>query len=171
MANPAYIIRPATIDDVPALAALHVATFNETHGRGPGSPTYDLRAFQWKNAFEARDDSWFCLVIEKADGGLIGFAKGQPYHQDDHAEYKGELNKIYLLRSFQKLGWGRQLICKVAEEFIRRGISSMLLFGDAHNPSNQFYEHMGAQKLYAKNGAFHGGYGWPDLQRLISFCA
>jgi hypothetical protein len=46
----------------------------------------------------------------------------------------------------------------------------MLLFGDAGNPSNRFYEALGADKLFASNGEFHGGYGWRDLQRLASFC-
>ena len=47
----------------------------------------------------------------------------------------------------------------------------MLLFGDATNRSNGFYEVMGAQKLYASNGEFHGGYGWPDLVSLASLCS
>jgi hypothetical protein len=46
----------------------------------------------------------------------------------------------------------------------------MLLFGDAQNPSNGFYEALGAERLYAANGEFHGGYGWRDLQRLASIC-
>ena len=68
------------------------------------------------------------------------------------------------------MGIGRQLICSVGHEFIRRGISSMLLFGDEKNPSNAFYEIMGAEKLIAPNGEFHGGYGWKDLQKLIANC-
>ena len=87
-----------------------------------------------------------------------------------HAEFSGELNKIYLLRKYHKLGLGRQLVCNVANEFIKRGINSMLLFGDAINPSNKFYEQMGAEKLFAKNGEFHGGYGWTDLKKLVANC-
>ncbi|MEJ0101986.1 MAG: GNAT family N-acetyltransferase [Bacteroidota bacterium] len=68
------------------------------------------------------------------------------------------------------MGAGRQLICSVAHEFISRGISSMLLFGDEQNPSNRFYEIMGAEKLIAKNEEFHGGYGWRDLKKLIANC-
>jgi hypothetical protein len=26
---------------------------------------------------------------------------------------------------------------------------------------------MGAERLYAANGEFHGGYGWRDLHRLL----
>ena len=162
-----FKIREATINDVSALATLHVETFNETHGMHPNAPTYELREYQWQKAFQ-EDQNWFCFVIESKNGRLIGFAKGQPYNHVDHKEFSGELNKIYLLRKYHKLGLGRQLVCKVANEFLRRAINSMLLFGDANNPSNQFYERMGAIKLFAKNGEFHGGYGWTDLSKLVA---
>jgi len=44
----------------------------------------------------------------------------------------------------------------------------MLLFGDAKNPSNGFYEAFGAERLYSQHGSFHGGYGRPDLPRLLT---
>jgi len=168
--NASFKITEATISDVPALAALHVQTFNETHGFHPGGPTYELREYQWQKMFQQKDESWFCFVMEDEPRKLIGFAKGQPYQHADCPGFTGELNKIYLLNNYHKRGLGRQLICKVAHEFIRRGIGSMLLFGDANSPSNGFYERMGAEKLFAKNGGFHGGYGWKDLQDLITNC-
>ena len=163
-----FKIREATINDVPAIAALHVETFNETHGGHPDGPTYELREYQWRKAFQDKNESWFCFVIEDWDGALIGFAKGQPYNHIDHNEFAGELNKIYLLRKYHSLGLGRELLCRVAHKFIQQGIFSMLLFGDEKNPSNGFYEQMGATKLFAKNGEFHGGYGWRDLQSLFT---
>lgn len=162
-----YTIREAVSADMPALAALHVTTFNETHG-GLNSPTITTRKLQWENIFQHNDESWFCFVIEKQNEGLIGFAKGQSYNHAEHSEFSGELNKIYLLRKYHKLGLGRQLVFKIANEFIKRGINSMLLFGDANNPSNKFYEQIGAKKLFAKNGEFHGGYGWTDLEKLVA---
>ena len=82
--------------------------------------------------------------------------------------FRDNLIKIYLLRKFHKRGLGRELICRVAREFVQRGVHSMLLFGDENNPSNKFYEHMGAEKLFAANGEFHGGYGWTDLKKLLA---
>jgi ribosomal protein S18 acetylase RimI-like enzyme len=155
-----FTIRKATADDVSELAALHVTTFNETHGPGP---TLELRQWQWEKAFQDKDRDWFCFVVQDENGKLVGFAKGQRYDHSDIPGYSGELNKIYLLRQYQKLGLGRQLIRSVADEFQRRGISSMLLFGDAASPSNGFYEKMGGEKLFAKNGEFHGGYGWKAI--------
>jgi hypothetical protein len=58
----------------------------------------------------------------------------------------------------------------VARRFLERGITSMLLFGEARNPSNGFYERLGGEKLFSKTGEFHGGYGWRDLRKLVSVC-
>ena len=68
-----FLIRYATADDVPALARLHVTTFIETHG-GRG-PTCEVREWQWREAFATPDGRWFCFVIERKDGGLVGFAR------------------------------------------------------------------------------------------------
>jgi len=53
---------------------------------------------------------------------------------------------------------------------MERGVTSMLLFGDAMNSSNRFYEAFGAERRYADTGEFHGGYGWRDLGALVARC-
>ena len=166
-----FSIREATLADVPVLARLHVTTFNETHAplRMDG-PTYEVREYQWRQTFQSADGSWFCFVIEGPIGELIGFAKGQRYAHSDQPDFAGELNKLYLLREYHRRGLGRRLLGHVARRFLSQGINSMLLFGDARNPSNGFYEALGADKLFAANGEFHGGYGWRDLRQLASVC-
>jgi ribosomal protein S18 acetylase RimI-like enzyme len=166
-----YIFREATPTDVPALARLHVATFNETHAPVLGNgPTYEVREYQWRQIFQMMDGTWFCFVIEDPNGELIGFAKGQRYAHTDQPDFAGELNKIYLLREYHRHGLGRRLVGHVARRFLSQGISSILLFGEARNPSNGFYERLGAEKLFSKTGDFHGGYGWRDLRSLASRC-
>ena len=164
-------IREATPADVPALARLHVTTFNETHAPiFRNGPTYEVREYQWRQAFQTTDGNWFCFVIEAPNGDLIGFAKGQPYSHGDHPDFAGELNKIYVLREYHRRGLGSRLVGRIARRFLDHGISSMLLFGDARNPSNRFYEALGAERLFASNGEFHGGYGWRDLRTLATIC-
>jgi L-amino acid N-acyltransferase YncA len=166
----AFRLREAREVDIPALAALHVKTFNETHRGGrPGGPSYEIRERQWRDAFDRQDGSWFCYVIEDDRGELVGFGKGTP-HDGGVPGYAGELNKIYLLQQVQRQGLGRLLLCVVARRFVERGVTSMLLFGDAKNPSNGFYEAFGAERLYSDRGEFNGGYGWPDLRKLITEC-
>jgi GNAT superfamily N-acetyltransferase len=104
-------------------------------------------------------------VAEDAERNLIGFAAGEPH---DDPVYRGELNKIYVLREHHRRGVGRRLVCSVARRFLSQGISSMLLFGDAKNPSNGFYERLGAERLITPTGEFHGGYGWTELSKLVT---
>lgn len=158
-------LRAATSADVGALARLHVRTFNETHGPGPDST---VREKQWHSWFESQDSRRYCVVLETENAELIGFARGQPHADAELAEFDGELNKIYLLRAYHRKGLGRRLLCASARRFLERGISSMLLFGDARSPTNRFYEAMGGERLYAPNGDFHGGYGWRDLAALVT---
>jgi GNAT superfamily N-acetyltransferase len=165
-----FHLRDARAADIPALARLHVQTFHETHRGGrPGGPSYELRERQWREAFDSNDPSWFCYVVEDNGGELVGFAKGT-LHDGGVPGYAGELNKIYLLQRVQRQGLGRLLLCAVARRFIDRGVTSMLLFGDAANPSNGFYEAFGAERLYSDRGEFHGGYGWQDLPALLARC-
>ena len=61
------IIRDATASDVPALARLHVTTWNATYApllvKGP---SYDIQLQQWRDAFAKRagDATWSCIVVE-----------------------------------------------------------------------------------------------------------
>ena len=166
-----FTLRDASPEDVPAIAALHVQTFNETHRGGlPGGPTYELRESQWRHAFTRVDGSWFRFVIEDEEGELVGFAKGTP-HDGGVPGFAGELNKIYLLRRVQRQGLGQLLLCAVANRFLAQGVTSMLLFGDAALPANRFYEAFGAERLSSPEGHFHGGYGWRDLRTLAARCA
>jgi ribosomal protein S18 acetylase RimI-like enzyme len=163
--EPSFYIREARRDDLEALAELHVETFKETHGR-INAPSVALRRQQWQAAFDT-PAGWFCYVVEGATGQLVGFAKGT-LHTGGVPGFEGELNKIYLLRRYHRRGIGRRLVEKVARRFLQQGISSMLLFGDARSPSNGFYERLGAERLLSDTGEFHGGYGWPDLRRLVN---
>ena len=97
------------------------------------------------------------------------FAKGTP-HDGGVPGFAGELNKIYVLRRVHRQGVGRLLLCTVARRFLDQGVTSMLLFGEATNPSNGFYERFGAERLYSDRGEFHGAYGWRDLQLLVDRC-
>jgi len=166
----AFHLRESRHSDIPALAALHVQTFNETHRGGrPGGPALELRERQWQESFERRDGMRLCYVVEDDRGELVGFAKGTS-HDGSVPGYAGELDKIYVLQRVQRRGVGQRLLCAVARRFLEQGITSMLLFGDAANPSNGFYERFGAERLYSERGEFHGGYGWRDLHALVGRC-
>lgn len=161
------IFRETINSDLPALVALHVKTWNDTYPEVRQPPTYEIRESQWRQTFEVYDDSWFCFVIEDFKGQLIGFAKGKKYDNADLPEFSGELNKIYLLREYQRLGLGRRLMGCVSRRFLSLGITSMVLFSEAGNSSCKFYEALEGEKI---GGPSSGNYGWHDLQHLASIC-
>jgi L-amino acid N-acyltransferase YncA len=160
------VIRDARADEIPALAALHVRTWNQTYGRVKSPPTVALREQQWREQFQSPDHHWFCLVVENRDGELIGYAKGTWPKAGDEPANEGNLSKIYLLRDYQRLGLGRRLLGLVARRFLSHGVTSMVLFGVPQNPSCAFHDALGGTRLYDDRGVFQGGYRWPDLRRL-----
>jgi ribosomal protein S18 acetylase RimI-like enzyme len=164
------MIREARIDDIPALAALHVKAWSETYWTTLSPPAFKIREYQWQQQFKITDGSWFCFVVENKNSQLVGFAKGKAYSHPDLPEFSGELNNIYLLRKYQRLGLGRKLVGHVARRFLTKGIFNMVLFGTAANPSSAFHDTLEGERLYARNGEFHGGYCWRDLKRLAEIC-
>lgn len=160
------VIRDAVPADIPELARLHVKTWNATYAplRMNGPPVA-VRERQWRETFAKADGSWFCLVVENPKRELVGFAKGIP---SSHPEYGGELNKIYLLAEYQRLGIGRRLVGHVARRFLAQGITSMWLAGDPRNPSIEAWLALGAVKTDDDPG--NGNYGWRDLHRLAERC-
>jgi hypothetical protein len=88
--------RNATPADIPALAQLHVVTWNATYGpMGAVSPSVHVREQQWRQGFQHADPDWFCMVLERPDGALVGFAQ---VTRSDHPGYAAERRRLALLR-------------------------------------------------------------------------
>ena len=165
-----FKFRDAKEEEIPALADLHVITWHQTYNAKPKPEAWKIRDWQWREQLKVNDGSWFCIVIENEKGELIGFAKGKTYSSPDLPEYSGDLNKIYLLRDYQRMGLGRKLVGHVARRFLSMGVNSMVLFGSETNPSNHFHEKLEGKPLIGDKGEFYGNYGWKDLNRLAAIC-
>lgn len=163
------VIRDPRAADAPALAALHVRAFRETHAPNGGGPPMDLRLPQWSELLGAADPARFVLGLAAPDARLAGLAAGCP-HDAGMPGHPGERSKLCLRRELQRLGLGRRLVCAVAARFLDRGVRSMLLAGGARSTANGFYEHLGAVRIRATSGEPHGGNGWPDLEACIARC-
>lgn len=162
-----FVVREATPADVPALARLHVETWNATYPLVRRKPSVAVREEQWRAAFRTRQPPWFCVVVERPDRTLVGFAKGT---HGDHPAFAGELNEIFVRRDYQCLGLGRRLIGHVARRFLAEGTSSVILFADPDSPSCTFFERLGAERVPDERGNFRGAYGWRDLEGLAARC-
>lgn len=156
-------LRDAVPDDIPALAALHVRTWNDTYAPLMKGPSAAIREQQWREAF-ANPQGWFCYVLVGPDGAPIGFTKG--IFRPDH-EIPAELNKLFLLRDYQRMGLGRRLVGKVVATFLSRNITSMAAYVDPRNPSCAFFERIGGSWLVEPDGRVNfSWYVWRDLRTL-----
>lgn len=166
-----FIIREAVAKDIEDLVTLHIQTWYETYSNSNHKLSRDYVHRHWKEFFSRTNEGWFCYAIENTHTlQLIGYAKAKPYSSGDLPDYAGELNKIYLLRNYQRLGFGTKLMGHISRRFISQGIHSMVLFGIPQNPSCGFHEAMGGKRLYTANRKFDGGYGWQNLQKLAERC-
>ena len=160
-----FTFRDATEKDIPELGKLHAITWAETYNSKKSN--IQLRQYQWQKAFaEENDGSWFCILVVNINKELVGFAKGK-INKDQNSKLHGDLNKIYLLNDYQRIGLGKKLFAMVVNRFLTEGVNDMVLFGIPQNPSCAFHEAMGGERLYSGKGIFDGGYRWPDLKKLI----
>ena len=155
-------LRDAVAADIPALAELHVTTWNATYNTTRG-PTVATRAWQWTQVFANQHRRDFVLVLEDRNGRLIGFTWGKPHE----GEFEGELSKIYLRWEYHGVGLGRRMLVETARRFLALGIHSFILFAEVSNPTLGFYDRMGGERLVDDRGRFGGAYGWRDVRTLI----
>jgi GNAT superfamily N-acetyltransferase len=154
--------RDAVATDIPALAELHVTTWNATYNTARG-PTIATRTWQWTQVFAKENRRDFVLVLEDRNGRLIGFTWGRP----SEGAFEGELGKIYLRWEYHGLGLGRRMMVETAQRFLERGIHSFILFAELSNPTLAFYDRMAGERLLDERGQFGGAYGWRDVRTLI----
>lgn len=159
------IIREVQPADIPALAQLHVTTWNDTYAPMMSGPPVSVREAQWREAFDQSPKRWFAFVVVQPDGRLIGFAKGV---LPDKADGPGELNKLFLLREYQRLGIGRRLLTLVAKRFLDLGVTSMSAYVSPENPSGRFFERMGGVWLIEDGKVNFTWYVWKSLEPLIA---
>jgi hypothetical protein len=87
------VFRDAVAADIPALAELHVTTWNATY-RTTRGPTIATRTWQWNEVFAKEGRRDFVLVLEDRNGRLIGFTWGKPSESKGDGEFDGTLSCV-----------------------------------------------------------------------------
>jgi L-amino acid N-acyltransferase YncA len=171
-------IREARVEDVPAIAKVHVDSWRTTY-RGIVPDAYlDALAYEnreqlWNGFFADPEPRGVLYVAENDVGQIVGFASGGPVWETDPV-YTGELYAIYLFKAAQGGGIGRQLIGVVASGLLQRGHQSILAWVLADNPSCRFYEAVGGKLVQEKLIEIGGvnlrevAFGWSDIRQLIN---
>jgi ribosomal protein S18 acetylase RimI-like enzyme len=176
-------LRPATLEDAPALGAVHVAAWRETYAgilsdKMLVSLSVQSRAAIWKQVLQdpaAHGEAE--IFVADAKDCIAGFGACCRQRDKDleRAGFTGEISALYVLRSHQRQGLGASLIGLMAEALGKRGHQAAGLWVLRDNiDARKFYEWLGGiivgeqeeQRPDAKFIEF--AYGWKKLSRLIA---
>lgn len=146
-----YLIREATVADVPAILQIAEQTWWPTYEPllGREQVTYMLSTIyapekimaQVKNA-----EQTFLLLFE--DEQPVAFAAYSP-REEDAEIYK--LHKLYCLPVTQGRGYGKILIQAVMDKTREAGKTTLDLNVNRHNKAKDFYERMGFTTAYEED--------------------
>lgn len=143
-------IRPASLDDLPAVARIHVETWQAAYrGHVPDwfldALSVDERADEWTEILgQGSWPSTGLLVAETDHGELVGFAHLSPSRDDDATADCGEVTAIYVDPSAWRTGAGRLLLEASSSLLREAGFSRATLWVlEGNDRARCFYERLG----------------------------
>lgn len=167
-------IRPAVVEDAPAIAGVHVESWRTTYkGIFPESLLDSLsvsdRTRLWNETLAKSPIPFVMLVACDEAGRVVGFVCGGT-ERTGQLGCDGELQAMYLLEGVQRRGLGTLLIRRFVRELRSVGFNSMAVWVLARNPSSRFYEALGGRRITEQQIECGGesyleiAYGWSDLR-------
>jgi GNAT superfamily N-acetyltransferase len=139
--------RPATVEDAPAIARVHVASWNAAY-RGViadaalDSLTEERLAPEWRGAIEGSEVE---VAVIEVDGEVVGYSRYGPSRDDDlDPAGTAEVYGFYLHPDAWGKGAGRALMEHVKQDLRRRGYRDGCLWVVQVNERAQaFYRALG----------------------------
>jgi ribosomal protein S18 acetylase RimI-like enzyme len=173
--EPQIIYREAAIEDLPAVAAVHVESWQKSFaGIAPEEFLGGLSNEKRIKAFEQNFNGktfYKMFVAETAGNKIVGFADFGAARGTDL--FEAELYAIYLLPEFQRKGIGGGLFRFCQNEIVAAGLDSMCLEALEVSPYRRFYEKMGGRIVGEGAHKLAGVeyktliYGWENLRRNL----
>ena len=136
------------------------------------SLSYEARELEWNEYLSSNLPSTSHFVAETGSGEIIGFSGAGP-ERDGSPRRSGEIYFLYVLESYQGWGIGRRLFMASAQQLLRDGFDSMVLWVLEDNHSaRRFYESLEGAPLGRRTSTVGGAdvasvsYGWKDIANL-----
>lgn len=174
-------IRPATIADIPAIAALHIEGWRGAYGgivdQGYlDSLTVDMRVKSWTEWMAAGESHVFVAETEGEMAGFVTVGRTKtapPGSSPIRPSHSGEVYALYLYPRHWRKGIGTDLLKHGARILKEEKHSTLCLWVlEANLRARSFYEKMGGQKLGGKMIEIGPStlkevcYGWRDTTSL-----
>ncbi|TMD31320.1 MAG: GNAT family N-acetyltransferase [Chloroflexi bacterium] len=146
------MIRPAKLEDAPAIARVHVASWQSTYqGMLPEEFLESLSetgyADRWKRVIGEGSSR---VYVAEHEGEVVGFASGGRERAGETG-YTGELYAIYVIDAAQRRGFGRELVRSTVAGLRELGLDDMIIWVLRDNqPARSFYERLGGAYVRAQ---------------------
>lgn len=147
------ILREATASDARGIARVHVESWKATY-RGLiadeyiDSISYADREQLWAkliNFYEETKQGF--LFVASVDDEIVGFVSGGR-SRDDSWEFEGEVTGLYILKQYQRMGFGRRLMNAAVSRLLEAGVSSMSIWVlEGNDNAIKFYERLGGRRI------------------------
>jgi ribosomal protein S18 acetylase RimI-like enzyme len=174
-----FTIRRGVPHDLVGLARVHVETWKTTYRGIVPDDRLDALSIEgdlaagFGSSLTAPPSGVACFVAMIPGDEIVGYAFGGPTHVPEEG-FNGELRAIYILKAHQGRGIGTALVREVARHLLASGRTNMIVWVLAENPSQRFYEKLGARPVGRRTAESRvaGGpvpevsYGWQDLRPL-----
>ena len=154
------MIRRASIEDIPAIRLMADTAFRQTY-----LPILAPEQIDYMMEMMYSEQSLQWQMVEEHNIFFLEDGQGYASFRSDGQSADGlplfHLEKLYVMPSFQKIGLGRKLFEKVAEEASRCADGKpfrLELNVNRANPALAFYEHIGMHK--DRQGDFPIGNGY-----------
>jgi ribosomal protein S18 acetylase RimI-like enzyme len=172
------LVREALPKDAAGIARVHVKAWRATYqGIVPehllDNLSYERREQYWQGLLSDPDDQTIVLVVDHPYSGVVGFASAGP-ERTGNFPYQAELYTIYMLKTYQGRGIGRNLVTGIAQKLVERGLTSMLVWVLRDNLFRAFYEVLGGEEIGEQEitigdaNLVEVAYGWKDIRPLAS---
>lgn len=145
-----FTLRPARLDDAPAIAALHAANWRSAYANvlRPeylAGPIDADRLSVWRGRLSKPAPNQRVTLAEGRDGDLLGFACSYLAHD---ARWGGFLDNLHTSQAARGMGVGKSLLCAAAAQAVSEGGTGLYLWVFEKNlPARGFYAHMGGQEI------------------------
>ncbi|MEK6222147.1 MAG: GNAT family N-acetyltransferase, partial [Chloroflexota bacterium] len=121
----------AKLQDVPAIATIHVSAWQEAYKALMPAEVLDKlsvakRTTMWERSMASPRSSTTIYIAEE-EGEAVGFIAGGP-PQTEVKDYRAEVYALYILPSHWRKGLGRQLMQKIITNFQEHNKTSMVIW-------------------------------------------
>lgn len=167
-------IRRANENDFKQIAKVHVDTWRTAYNGLIDDDylknlSYSKKENMWAQILKENNEY---IYVAEANGHVVGFATCGKERGNSNI-IMGEIYAIYILKEFERKGYGKRLVSACAEKLSSMEAESLIIWMLDGNTAGRFYEALGGKRTREAHINIGGAnrkivaYMWNDIKKLI----